>query len=86
MLVKLLKFYQQYKIDDFLNMDVNTIGMLINGMDRVEAMNHLMNMDFVAYPHVDNKSRKANHKKWYKKAYPESFEERVVKTSDLELF
>lgn len=67
-------------------MDVRMISLLINGMERLQAMEHLMNMDFSSYPHADNKTRKSEHKKWYKVAYPEAFDKKTIKTTDLELF
>jgi hypothetical protein len=67
-------------------MDVSTFNLLVNGMKRLEASEHLMAMDWSIYAHISDKDRKKQHKKWYKDAYPEAFEEKVVKTSDLELF
>jgi Sec7-like guanine-nucleotide exchange factor len=85
-MVRLLRFYPQYKIDDFLDMDMMTLCSLSTGMEKVMAMEQLLAMDYVSYPKSDEKSRRASHKKWYKLAYPESFENKVVKTTDLELF
>ncbi len=67
-------------------MDVVTFSVLVNGMKRIEASEHLMSMDFTIYPHIGDKDRRKQHKKWYREAHPEAFEEKIVKTSDLELF
>lgn len=84
--MKLLRFYQQYKLDDFLEMDIALLSVFIRGMYQLEAEEHMMTMDAVSYPHTTDKARKASHKKWSKIARPEDFENRAVKTTDLELF
>ena len=84
--MKLLRFYQQYKVEDFREMDIATLGTLIGGMSQVLAEEHLLLMDAVSYPHTDQKARRGQHKKWSKEAYPENFEQKVLKTTDLELF
>jgi hypothetical protein len=84
--MKLIRFYQQYKVDDFLEMDLSLLSVFIRGMTQLQAEEHLMSMDAISYPQSDQKSRKASHKKWSKLAYPENFEDRAVKTTDLELF
>lgn len=86
MLVKLLRFYQQYTIEDFLNMDIRHYKTLINGMEQVKAEEHLVLMDAVSYPQMNQKARRKSHKNWYKQAYPENFQHKPVKTTDLELF
>ena len=83
--MKLAWFYQQYKIEDFLAMDIRLFNILSLGMEQMIAEQQIRNMDFAIYPHIDDKGRRSSHKSWYKKAYPESFESRVVKTTDLEL-
>jgi hypothetical protein len=82
----MLRFYSQYKYDDFLEMDSYLFSVLYNGMVQVLAEEHLKCMDFSMYPNADDKSRRKMHKEWYKLAYPENFESRIVKTTDLELF
>jgi S-methylmethionine-dependent homocysteine/selenocysteine methylase len=67
-------------------MDVRVFSVLVNGMNQVKAEEHLMLMDALCYPHSDQKQRSKQHKKWSKEAYPESFEQKVLKTTDLELF
>lgn len=66
-------------------MDICTFGFLCRGMEQLKAEEHLQLMDAVSYPHIDSKARTKKHKIWYKQAYPENFEKRVVKTTDLEL-
>lgn len=66
-------------------MDVKTFYLLVTGMDRIEAAEQLMSMDYTIYPHISDKDRRQSHKKWYRKAYPEAFEEKIIKTTDLEL-
>ena len=66
-------------------MDVPTLSLLINGMKLELAHEHLMQMDAYAYAHMDSKSRSKHHKKWYKEAFPENFESKTLKTTDLEL-
>ena len=67
-------------------MDVNTYHILARGMEQLQAEEQLLSMDAVSYPHSDQKHRRKSHKKWMKQAYPENFEERTLKTTDLELF
>lgn len=86
MLVRLARFYQQYKVEDFLNMDVRLYHILIKGMEQVKAEEQLIFMDAVSYPQMNQKARRKAHKNWYKQAYPENFKNRPVKTTDLELF
>lgn len=58
----------------------------VQAMERIQARERLYLMDATQYPSLQNKDRKDRHKSVYKKAFPESFEARVVKTTDLELF
>lgn len=60
-------------------------NFLVNGMRQLKAEEQLYLMDAVSYPHIDMKQRSKKHKELYKKAYPENFEQRVIKTTDLEL-
>jgi hypothetical protein len=84
--MKLVRFYQQYKLNDFLEMDIATLSIFIKAMNQIEAEEQLFKMDSSIYPHMGDKDRRLAHKKWYKIAYPENFEQRTVKTTDLELF
>lgn len=43
-------------------------------------------MDTLQYPTLIDREKKKRHKEIFKVAYPEKFENRVVKTTDLELF
>jgi len=81
-----LRFYQQYKIQDFLEMDIRILSILVSGMGQVMAEEQLNIMDAISYPHRDDKGRKKQHREWSKLAYPDKFEQRIVKTTDLELF
>lgn len=84
--MKLLRFYQQYKLEDFYLFDTYTLSILTNGMEQVTAEEQILRMDAASYPNYNAKDRKSSHKSWTKKAYPENFEARVIKTTDLELF
>ena len=85
LIVKLLRFYQQYKIDDFMQMSTKTLSTLITGMNQISAEEHLYKMDAASYPHYSEKYKPKHHRNWYKIAYPENFESRPIKTTDLEL-
>ena len=43
-------------------------------------------MDAALYPTLVSKDKRSKHKEIYKAAYPDKFESRVLKTTDLELF
>lgn len=66
-------------------MDVRTFSKLVKGMEQIKAEEHLYAMDYISYPHAKDTERRKMHKSWYKRAYPENFEKKVIKTSDLEL-
>lgn len=84
-LVKMLRFYPQYKIEDFENMDVRNFRVLYNGMIRLHAEEVLYSMEAISYPHVQDKQRNKIHRRYYKIAYPENFENKALKTSEIEL-
>jgi len=86
LLIKLLRFYQQYKLEDFYLIDTHTLSVLVMGMEQVTAEEQILRMDAASYPNYAPKDRRSSHKSWTKKAYPENFEARAVKTTDLELF
>lgn len=67
-------------------MDVSILSILIAGMKQETAHEHLMHMDALSYVHMNEKDRRKQHRKWYKEAYPENFENKPLKTTDLELF
>jgi hypothetical protein len=81
----MLRFYPQYKLEDFENMDVKTFRTLHLGMTCLKAEENLYSMEVASYPHMDDKNRRKTHKRYYKNAYPENFEKRTVKTSELQL-
>lgn len=66
-------------------MDVRVFSMLNTGMDQIRAEEHLHLMDAISYPHITDKARSKQHKKWSKQAYPENFADKIIKTTDLEL-
>ena len=66
-------------------MSLATLKLLIEGMRQIGAFEQLKSMDAISYPHMDNKERKKSHKKWSKEAFPENFEAKILKTTDLEL-
>jgi len=43
-------------------------------------------MDAIQYPNLNQQAKKKKHRDLYKQAYPTNFKEKVVKTTDLELF
>jgi hypothetical protein len=55
-------------------------------MERIRARERLFEMDANQYPTLNQKEMRKRHKDLYKIAFPENFENRTVKTTDLELF
>lgn len=58
----------------------------LQAMDRIKARERLSSMDSNQYPHLVDKDKRKRHKEVYKSAFPESFDNKTVKTTDLELF
>ena len=68
-------------------MDFQTFNKLYDSMHRITAREMLRTFTTSDYPYInDKKSKKKLHRDVYKIAYPENFEEKVLKTTDLELF
>lgn len=57
----------------------------LQAMERIKARERLYMMDAAQYPTLQDRARKDRHKSVYKQAFPESFDSRIVKTTDLEL-
>lgn len=85
MILKLCRFFSQYKLEDFLGMDVSVFNKFVSAMEQLEAQEQLLKMDYISYPHMSEKERRKKHKQWSKAANPRSFEQKIIKTSDLEL-
>jgi hypothetical protein len=61
--------------------------MLYEGMHRIVARDMLRNFTIADYPYIQQRRDKRKiHKNVYKVAYPENFKQKVLKTTDLELF
>ena len=60
--------------------------LYIQAMERLKARERLYLMDALQYPTMQHRDKKTKHKQVYKAAYPENFDSRIVKTTDLELF
>lgn len=58
----------------------------VEAMKIIEARERLKNMDAIQYPNLNQQAKKKKHRDLYKQAYPTNFKEKVVKTTDLELF
>lgn len=58
----------------------------VQAMERLKARERLVAMDALQYPMMMQKEKNKKHREVYKKAYPENFENKAVKTTDLELF
>jgi hypothetical protein len=58
----------------------------IQAMERIKSKERLIMMDSLQYPTLEIKEKKKKHKEVYRQAFPENFEERILKTTDLELF
>jgi hypothetical protein len=58
----------------------------LQAMERIRARERLFEMDANQYPTLNQKEMRKRHKDLYKVAFPENFENRTVKTTDLELF
>jgi hypothetical protein len=55
-------------------------------MERLKARERLVLMDALQYPMMMVKEKNKKHREVYRKAHPENFENKAVKTTDLELF
>ena len=73
-------------MEDITAMTPQRTKIYLQAMERIKARERLFLMDAAQYPHLQPKDKKTRHKKLYREAYPENFEERTVKTTDLELF
>lgn len=55
-------------------------------MERIKARERLYLMDALLYPNMTSKDKRKKHRDLSKQAFPEKFQERILKTTDLELF
>jgi hypothetical protein len=60
--------------------------LYLQAMERIKARERLYLMDALLYPNMPQKDRRKKHKEISKAAFPENFNERILKTTDLELF
>lgn len=57
----------------------------IQAMHRIQSKERLYQMDALQYPMMDQKDKSKKHREVYKQAFPENFEQRVLKTTELQL-
>ena len=55
-------------------------------MERIRARERLYMMDALLYPNMIDKDRRKKHRDLSREAFPEHFEKKILKTTDLELF
>ncbi len=60
--------------------------LYLQAMERIKARERLYLMDALLYPNMPSKDKRKKHKELTKLAYPEKFQEKILKTTDLELF
>jgi len=72
-------------LEDVNHMELDEFNKMVSAMDRIKAKECLEMIQVISYPHTDNKNQNKIHKDFYKKAYPEYFEMRVIKNEDLRL-
>lgn len=70
---------------DILAMRPQQFKYYLQAKEIIIARERLNMMDAVKYATLSFKDQQKKHKEVYKKAYPDKFEQRIVKTSDLEL-
>lgn len=79
-----MNFYS-YKLSDVLETTTNDFLDLVKAMKIIKARDRLIKCEEISYPHMKENDRKDLHKRMYKEANPEYFEEKIteVKLSDL---
>lgn len=80
-----MRFFPQLKEDDIAAMTPQKVKYYVQAMEMIRARERLIMMDAALYPSLVEREKKKKHKEVYRAAYPEKFEKRVVKTTDLEL-
>jgi hypothetical protein len=79
--------YYGYDLREVEEMDFITFNKLYEGMHRLIARQMLRDFTVADYPYIkEHKNKRKIHRNIYKVAYPENFEDRILKTTDLELF
>lgn len=69
-----------------MEMDHVTFETLYLGISRISAKDTLRGFTISSYPNMKDQDRRKLHKEVYRSANPEAFEQKIVKTTDLELF
>jgi hypothetical protein len=68
-------------------MDHVTFTTLYKGMHQLNARELLQKFTVADYPNItDKRAKKKLHRDVYKVGYPDNFKDRILKTTDLELF
>lgn len=81
-----MHFYDGHKFEDFLDMTQVQYNIMLESMRRIQAKNILIWMDCAQYPHMsDMKEKRKKHREYYKAAFPENFENKVVSNDELRL-
>ena len=81
-----MRFYPGLKHQDILAMTPQQTKYYLQAMERIKARERLVLMDALQYPMMNRKEKNKKHRQVYKQAHPENFENKVIKTTDLELF
>lgn len=68
-----------------MEMDFYQVNLMTEAMNQIIAREHLRQMDIVQYPNLKPRDSRKRHKKWSKIAYPERFEQKVIRNEDLRL-
>ena len=58
----------------------------MQAMERIRSQERLYLMDALQYPTMQKADKKQKHREVYKAAFPDNFNRRVLKTTELELF
>ena len=76
--------YYNYKLDEVLDMDMQTFNTLSQAANIMEARNYLSMIEIYSYPNLKKDAQEKLFRKYNKIAYPKNFEvKNVVKLSDL---
>jgi hypothetical protein len=57
----------------------------VQAMQRLQGKERLVMMDANQYPVLESKDKQKKHREVYRVAYPESFKDKILRTTDLEL-
>lgn len=80
-----MRFYPQLTPEVIANLTTKEISYFYQAMKRMEAKDRLEGYEISSYPKREYKDQRKRHREAAQIAYPENFEKRTLKTSEIEL-